>query len=184
MIQNCPIDVRRPLYKNIVLSGGSTMFKDFGRRLQRDIKRVVDVRLKTSEQLSGGKLTVWLFFNMWLQFFLLGIWVFPHPGTEGLFIIAFLFLVLLLTAETYRRTSGIASYATLCGMVWWKSTCFNGKCHRCIKLNIRRVPEYYILKFYCSPSFIKCVIPKLHMKNMGQVFVGTIQSSGLWHNYL
>jgi len=58
VIQNCPIDVRRPLYKNIVLSGGSTMFKDFGRRLQRDIKRVVDMRLKISEQLSGGKLTV------------------------------------------------------------------------------------------------------------------------------
>jgi len=57
VIQNCPIDVRRPLYKNIVLSGGSTMFKDFGRRLQRDIKRVVDMRLKISEQLSGGKLT-------------------------------------------------------------------------------------------------------------------------------
>lgn len=38
------------------------MFKDFGRRLQRDIKRVVDVRLKTSEQLSGGKLTVIFFF--------------------------------------------------------------------------------------------------------------------------
>ena len=34
------------------------MFKDFGRRLQRDIKRVVDARLKISEQLSGGKLTV------------------------------------------------------------------------------------------------------------------------------
>lgn len=34
------------------------MFKDFGRRLQRDIKRVVDMRLKISEQLSGGKLTV------------------------------------------------------------------------------------------------------------------------------
>merc|ERR1711973_1031467 len=33
------------------------MFKDFGRRLQRDIKRVVDMRLKISEQLSGGKLT-------------------------------------------------------------------------------------------------------------------------------
>lgn len=31
-IQNCPIDVRRPLYKNIVLSGGSSMFKDFDRR--------------------------------------------------------------------------------------------------------------------------------------------------------
>lgn len=45
-IQNCPIDVRRPLYKNIVLSGGSTMFKDFDRRLQRDIQRRVTQRSK------------------------------------------------------------------------------------------------------------------------------------------
>nr|XP_019955182.1 PREDICTED: actin-related protein 3-like [Paralichthys olivaceus] len=56
VIQNCPIDVRRPLYKNVVLSGGSTMFRDFGRRLQRDLKRSVDARLKMSEELSGGKL--------------------------------------------------------------------------------------------------------------------------------
>ncbi|XP_043546667.1 actin-related protein 3B isoform X2 [Chiloscyllium plagiosum] len=56
VIQNCPIDVRRPLYKNIVLSGGSTMFRDFGRRLQRDLKRVVDARLKISEQLSAGRI--------------------------------------------------------------------------------------------------------------------------------
>lgn len=41
-----PIDTRRKLYKNIVLSGGSTMFKDFGRRLQRDIKKRVDARLE------------------------------------------------------------------------------------------------------------------------------------------
>ncbi|KAI4792926.1 hypothetical protein KUCAC02_033047, partial [Chaenocephalus aceratus] len=56
VIQSCPIDVRRPLYKNIVLSGGSTMFRDFGRRVQRDLKRVVDARLKFSEELSGGRL--------------------------------------------------------------------------------------------------------------------------------
>jgi actin-related protein 3 len=55
-IQACPIDVRRGLYKNIVLSGGSTMFKDLHRRLQRDVKRAVDYRIKRSEQLSGGKL--------------------------------------------------------------------------------------------------------------------------------
>lgn len=58
VIQNCPIDVRRPLYNNVVLSGGSTMFKDFGRRLQRDIKRIVDARLKLSETLSGSLITV------------------------------------------------------------------------------------------------------------------------------
>ena len=56
-IQNCPIDTRRPLYKNIVLSGGSTMFKDFGRRLKRDVQRTVDARLKLSEELSSGRIT-------------------------------------------------------------------------------------------------------------------------------
>jgi len=56
VIQNCPIDVRRGLYKNIVLSGGSTMFKDFGRKLQRDVKKTVENRLKISEELSGGTL--------------------------------------------------------------------------------------------------------------------------------
>lgn len=34
------------------------MFKDFGKRLQRDIKRAVDARLKISEQLSGGRIKV------------------------------------------------------------------------------------------------------------------------------
>lgn len=36
------------------------MFRDFGRRLQRDVKRFVDNRLKMSEELSGGKLKVGL----------------------------------------------------------------------------------------------------------------------------
>lgn len=45
-IVKCPIDVRRGLYKNIVLSGGSTMFKGFDKRLQRDIKRLVDNRMQ------------------------------------------------------------------------------------------------------------------------------------------
>ena len=44
VIQACPIDTRRRLYKNVVLSGGSTMFKDFGRRLERDIKRLCKQR--------------------------------------------------------------------------------------------------------------------------------------------
>ena len=58
VIQNCPIDCRRALYKNIVLSGGSTMFKDFGRRLERDLKRMVETRLKETEEASGGRLKV------------------------------------------------------------------------------------------------------------------------------
>ncbi|XP_036268614.1 actin-related protein 3B isoform X2 [Pipistrellus kuhlii] len=55
VIQNCPNHVRRLLYKNVVLSGGSTVFRDFGRRLQRDLKRVVDARLRLSRELSGGR---------------------------------------------------------------------------------------------------------------------------------
>ena len=58
VIQNCPIDCRRALYKNIVLSGGSTMFKDFGRRLERDLKRMVDARTKESNEATGGKFKV------------------------------------------------------------------------------------------------------------------------------
>ena len=55
-VQSCPIDCRRGLYKNIVLSGGSTMFKDFARRLNRDVKRSVDWRIQRSFELSGGKI--------------------------------------------------------------------------------------------------------------------------------
>lgn len=56
-IQACPIDVRKGLYNNIVLSGGSTMFKDFGRRLQRDLKSIVNNRIAQSEMLTGTKST-------------------------------------------------------------------------------------------------------------------------------
>lgn len=62
VIQQCPIDVRRGLYENIVLSGGSTMFKDFARRMQRDIKRISDARLALSEELSRGRLKVYILF--------------------------------------------------------------------------------------------------------------------------
>ena len=34
------------------------MFKDFSKRLQRDVRRIVDGRLKMSEELSGGLLKV------------------------------------------------------------------------------------------------------------------------------
>lgn len=43
-IQACPIDTRRPLYKYVTLSGGTTMFKHFIKRLERDIKRKVKER--------------------------------------------------------------------------------------------------------------------------------------------
>lgn len=43
-IQACPIDTRRALYKFITLSGGSTMYKFFPKRLERDVKRLVGKR--------------------------------------------------------------------------------------------------------------------------------------------
>jgi actin-related protein 3 len=55
VVQMSPMDVRKGLYKNIVLSGGSTMFRDFGRRLQRDIQSLVNDRIHKSEERSGAK---------------------------------------------------------------------------------------------------------------------------------
>eukprot|EP00271_Cylindrocystis_brebissonii_P005251 TRINITY_DN17202_c0_g1_i1.p1 TRINITY_DN17202_c0_g1~~TRINITY_DN17202_c0_g1_i1.p1 ORF type:complete len:211 (+),score=40.39 TRINITY_DN17202_c0_g1_i1:1034-1666(+) len=53
-IQASPIDTRRSLYKNIVLSGGSTLFKDFGRRLQRDVKKLLDTKVGAGQDEGGA----------------------------------------------------------------------------------------------------------------------------------
>jgi len=49
-IINCPIDVRRGLYKNVVLSGGSTMFKDFDKRLSIALKKKVKKRMEQNKE--------------------------------------------------------------------------------------------------------------------------------------
>ena len=43
-IQKCPIDARRMLYKNISLSGGSTMFPNFAPKLNADISALLEAR--------------------------------------------------------------------------------------------------------------------------------------------
>ena len=43
-ILQCPIDARTDLYKNIVLSGGSTLFKNFDKRLEQEVRRRVNDR--------------------------------------------------------------------------------------------------------------------------------------------
>jgi len=48
-IQSCPIDTRRALYNYITLSGGSTMFKHFVNRLQRDIRSKTDRRYELTK---------------------------------------------------------------------------------------------------------------------------------------
>lgn len=51
--------------KNIVLSGGSTMFQHFGQRLKRDLKQIVDRRLDASVTASGSVLKVRQFYSAW-----------------------------------------------------------------------------------------------------------------------
>ncbi len=43
-ILHCPIDARAALYSNIVLSGGSTLFKNFDKRLEQEVRRRVNTR--------------------------------------------------------------------------------------------------------------------------------------------
>mmetsp|Transcript_67144 Transcript_67144/g.148774 ORF Transcript_67144/g.148774 Transcript_67144/m.148774 type:complete len:383 (-) Transcript_67144:77-1225(-) len=53
-INSCDIDLRRDLYKNIVLSGGNTMFPGIGERLCKELKALapqkVDVKVIASPQ--------------------------------------------------------------------------------------------------------------------------------------
>ena len=37
-----------------MLSGGSTLFKDFGRRLQRDVNKLINNRIKIAAELSNA----------------------------------------------------------------------------------------------------------------------------------
>ena len=52
----CPVDVRRPLYSNIVVAGGSTKFKGFDKRLSRDLKRIVKARYDANISAVRAKL--------------------------------------------------------------------------------------------------------------------------------
>lgn len=53
-IQGCPIDIRRELYSSIVLSGGTTSFKNFNKRLEKGLQKLIDSRLASYSQLGGG----------------------------------------------------------------------------------------------------------------------------------
>ena len=44
-VQSCPIDYRRKLYKNIILSGGTTHFDGFDQKLMKLVQKRVDARL-------------------------------------------------------------------------------------------------------------------------------------------
>ena len=53
VVQSCPLDFRTMLYKNVVLSGGSTLFDGFDTRLMKGVQNRVDSRLKAYADLSG-----------------------------------------------------------------------------------------------------------------------------------
>jgi actin-related protein 3 len=54
-IQSCPMDYRRLLYQNIVLSGGSTLFDGFDKKLNKLVQKRVDTRLEAYEKMVGQK---------------------------------------------------------------------------------------------------------------------------------
>lgn len=67
-IQGCPIDYRRRLYQNIVLSGGTTLFKNFNTRLQNEIQHRLDSRLeKYKDLVKEEKMEVTVNYNSYQQ---------------------------------------------------------------------------------------------------------------------
>ncbi|OIR58743.1 MAG: actin-related protein 3 [Amphiamblys sp. WSBS2006] len=51
-VQKCPIDTRRVLYGNIVLSGGTTMFRGFRERLEKEVDKIVQGRLSSTAEID------------------------------------------------------------------------------------------------------------------------------------
>ncbi|CAF1455917.1 unnamed protein product, partial [Didymodactylos carnosus] len=60
-IQKCDMDIRRDLYLNQVLSGGSTLFRGLGERLLLEMKRMVmdDIKIKISQP-KERRFSVWM----------------------------------------------------------------------------------------------------------------------------
>lgn len=52
-ITSSPIDCRKPLFANICLAGGCTMFKGLNKRIQRDVKTMVKARQEQINALHG-----------------------------------------------------------------------------------------------------------------------------------
>ena len=59
-IQRCDIDIRRPLYDNIVLSGGTTLFPGIQKRLTNELEVKVKNIKSRVVALSERKYLVWM----------------------------------------------------------------------------------------------------------------------------
>ena len=55
VVQTCPIDYKRRLYKNVVICGGSSLFVHFRNRLQRELLGVTARRLERYETVISTK---------------------------------------------------------------------------------------------------------------------------------
>jgi len=58
-IQRCDNDIRRALYVNIVLAGGSTMFTDFDKRLKKEMADLTPSKVKIVAP-AGRKFSAWI----------------------------------------------------------------------------------------------------------------------------
>jgi actin-related protein len=62
-IQCCPVDIRRAMYRNIVLSGGNTMFEGTDKRLQAEVGKLVNARVADELRVIAPgerKYSVWM----------------------------------------------------------------------------------------------------------------------------
>lgn len=61
-IHKSDMDLRKVLYQNIVLSGGSTLFRGFGDRLLHEIRRLApkDMKIRVSEGCRLGTMVIGL----------------------------------------------------------------------------------------------------------------------------
>lgn len=103
--------------QNVVLSGGSTMFKDFNRRLQRDLKKIVDARVLASDARLGGEAKV----SIMLSFFLILLYCLYNPGLISEIFIFYFFA----SGTTGGSQCSQPSYPEIRSLVWRFCTCIN-----------------------------------------------------------
>merc|ERR1712233_232128 len=67
-IMKCDVDIRKDLYGNIVLSGGTTMFTGIAERMQKEIQALAPPSMKYSVWIGGSILSsLSTFQQMWIS---------------------------------------------------------------------------------------------------------------------
>ncbi|CAE7938194.1 ACT1, partial [Symbiodinium necroappetens] len=77
-IMKCYVDIRKDLYSNVVLSGGTTMFQGIGERMTKELTALAPSTMKIKVVAPPErKYSVWI-----------GPWVVPHGPAQGEGIVA------------------------------------------------------------------------------------------------